>query len=868
MRKLTRVFSTLLVLGLTLEFITPIPGNSMERKFEKPPPMPTRSTTIALTSDDRRLVVVNRQADSVSILEVRDEHGNDVENLIAEIAVGRDPRFVAISPDDKKALVTNGRDGTVSVIDLMSHPPALNGNPLQVGEEPRGIALTPNGQFAFVANHTSGDVSLIDMKSLKVIGAVPTGGNPMAIAITDNGNRVDIDERVYVTRFFSELIDPARPDGFDDAKQGVVDSFKVIHGLTTARLADRLGKDSPILQSILSGRIKQVTLPPGDSGFKADRRQFCLKTRQILQDNGDVVFFSSGKDRQGDGAALLANEVFCPDPNSHDASPDGPIGSDPQGVYPNLLYAALLRGDNLYVLNVGAQPEPPVIFNNNVQALVSVVDRKKNKKNGGEHDFTLNLNTQVASETPPLQEPGNLDRLFLNDVVAMDADGQGKKFFILSRGGNVLLPAELDNSGKLDIGAPDNVIRLQTGNMPSGVVIDSGATRAYTNNEINTSVTSIDLGSNQVLNRDIPSSTPPPAGSPEHRTLVGKLLFFTALGIPDVHDISGDGLFDIDLRNIEPLQFRGKASKDGWSSCSSCHEDGHMDGVTWLFPTGPRQTIELAGSFTKNDLTDQRIMNWNGVRGSPSTDFDQNSRGVQGGIGHATDVNGENKAAEIFNHGPVVGVSDALDAMHEWIATIRSPNMPNPADVDTGRTVFATNCASCHGGSKWTKSRTSPLYQNNPTFNVDPLGINFFDGVPPIDPALMVAGPQIVAVADGNRTLRFVENVGTFDPNSPIEIRGAGAIAGQSTQGFASLTAQGAFNVPSLLGIRFGAPYLHDGSAQNFEEVFAVHQLGNSTIQGALSEQQRKDLIILLNSIDDETEPFESETDQFFMGTP
>ena len=49
------------------------------------------STTIALTSDETRLVVVNREANSVSIIRVKDEQGNDVANKLAEIAVGRSP---------------------------------------------------------------------------------------------------------------------------------------------------------------------------------------------------------------------------------------------------------------------------------------------------------------------------------------------------------------------------------------------------------------------------------------------------------------------------------------------------------------------------------------------------------------------------------------------------------------------------------------------------------------------------------------------------------------------------------------------------------------------------------------------------------
>jgi DNA-binding beta-propeller fold protein YncE len=74
---------------------------------------PTRSTTIALTSDETRLVVVNREANTVSIIQVKDANGNDVANKLAEIAVGQEPRCVAIHPSDRAAYVTNGITGTV-----------------------------------------------------------------------------------------------------------------------------------------------------------------------------------------------------------------------------------------------------------------------------------------------------------------------------------------------------------------------------------------------------------------------------------------------------------------------------------------------------------------------------------------------------------------------------------------------------------------------------------------------------------------------------------------------------------------------------------------------------------------------------------
>jgi len=108
-------------------------------------------------------------------------------------------------------------------------------------------------------------------------------------------------------------------------------------------------------------------------------------------------------------------------------------------------------------------------------------------------------------------------------------------------------------------------------------------------------------------------------------SLVGNLAFFTALGIPD------NGFQGTDIRDIIPRNFRDKQSKDAWSSCGSCHIDGLSDGVTWIFGTGPRRTKPLDGMFSKQDPEDQDILNWSAIRDS-NTDFNNNSRNVQGGV--------------------------------------------------------------------------------------------------------------------------------------------------------------------------------------------------------------------------------------------
>jgi DNA-binding beta-propeller fold protein YncE len=807
----------------------------------------SRSSSIALTGDDNRAVVVNRQKSSVSVIRVRNADGSDASQLLAEVPVGKEPRFVAIVPNDSRAYVTNAVDGTMSVIDLSANTPVALGSAIDVGVEPRGIAITPNGTYAFIAGHTTGDVAVVRLSNNEVVGRVKTGGNPYAVAISNDGDRNDNDERVYVTQLFGEVIDPARPDGFDDAKQGVVSSFRVSDAVASASTAS----------------VTRLLLKPMASGFNADRRNFCPLTRDALQTAGTVKYFNSGPDGTLNGAAALAKQTFCPDVASANIDAAGPIGKVAQKVYPNMLFGALLRGPLLYVPNVGAQPEPPVSFNSNVQALVGVLS----PATSAETPFSVNLNTYVPKEATPASPTTSLDRLFLNDIVAMDADRSGRNFLVVSRGGNYVIRATIGADGKLTTLDANNVARrFQTGNLPSGVVMARSGLRAYVNNELNTSISALNLQDNTVIARDIESSAPPAPGTQAHRNLVGKLAFFTALGVPDKLDNTGDGQFDVALRDINPLANRGKASNNAWSSCASCHDDGHADNVTWIFETGPRQTIPLEGTFARNNLDDQRILNWSAVRGS-NTDFNNNARGIQGGTGFATNVDGVDKTAQAFNHGPTRGISDSLDAMSEWVATVRAPIMPAaPAAAEThGRALFTTNCASCHGGAKWTKSRTKGLYQDNPLLQVDPVGPAFFTGVGKNDAGVTLAGPQVVSVTrPGRQPLLMLDNVGTFNPTSPIEIRGAAAVAGQSTQGAIPFGA-GGFNSPSLLGVALSGPYFHDGSSHALEDVAARHRLGDApaTIASSMTAEELADLLAFVRNIDDATPPMPNATDAF-----
>ena len=93
-----------------------------------------------------------------------------------------------------------------------------------------------------------------------------------------------------------------------------------------------------------------------------------------------------------------------------------------------------------------------------------------------------------------------------------------------------------------------------------------------------------------------------------------------------------------------------------------------------------------------------------------------------------------------------------------------------------------------------------------------------------------VIGPQFASFTLDGITIDYLENVGTFDPANPLEIRQNG------------ITAFGAdgFVPPPLLSIRYHAPYLHNGAAQTLDAVFPLHALGAGHDRHTLTAQQQQ----------------------------
>lgn len=69
------------------------------------------------------------------------------------------PAHIVLSPDGKKAYVTNGAENTVTVIDVETKMSIAT---IPVGEYPHGLRPSPDGRWMFVANAKSTTLSVIE----------------------------------------------------------------------------------------------------------------------------------------------------------------------------------------------------------------------------------------------------------------------------------------------------------------------------------------------------------------------------------------------------------------------------------------------------------------------------------------------------------------------------------------------------------------------------------------------------------------------------------------------------------------------------------------------------------------------------------
>ena len=278
-----------------------------------------------------------------------------------------------------------------------------------------------------------------------------------------------------------------------------------------------------------------------------------------------------------------------------------------------------------YVVSTAASPNGPFRFNVMAQGLVSVFNTtSRTEVTAAQTDpnvrrtAPLNLNQGINLGTTPAPQ------LFMTNPVAMAWRPNGTDAWVVIQNSDIVVRLTLDGNGIPTVNnplvaGPSTLVRVDLeniaanqipGNAPRGIAINSTGTRAYVANLVSRSITILDISNATAptIAGTLQSTQPPTAGTLEATLQLGGQLFYSGRG---------------------PL---GRMSAASWGACIVCHPNGRSDNITWMFDTGPRQTIPLDGTFSRSNPTDQRILNWSAVRDEVH-DFELNTRNIFGGRG-------------------------------------------------------------------------------------------------------------------------------------------------------------------------------------------------------------------------------------------
>jgi YVTN family beta-propeller protein len=849
-------------------------------------PGPSRSSAVAVTSDDALAVAVNRTAGSVSIFRLG-AGAAVTATRTTEVATGAgsEPWAVALSPDDNTAFVALRREGQLVRIDDLRGTPAVAATRVAVGAEPTGVALSPSGRTVYVANWGEGTVSVVDAATLAVsdtldlnatlvrggylgVDAAARHGlaHPRALAMTNDGDADDSDETLYVTEFFAQRRNTAGPTGlerFDQSHVGLVYRYTVA---TRALEASTLGAAADIGFRSTDGAAAGC--------FPNQLSSVAIASGRVYV----TALCESPRGPVGPGAPAA--------PVDGGAPADAAVGDVPADVAP----AADAAGD---VPDAGPPPVAPLDplsqnFRTEHTGAIFVIDNAIGAELPSQRVL---LNARFFALYESRRTPDDASRrypllpvdLVFQPLVAGSTVG-ATVAWVVGYGSDALFRVRFNPSGALvEVGNPTvptlpNYIDLGAATAPArlpyGLAMTANGTSAVVVSEHTRNVGVVTFA-NQTLGSVVESSAAPTG--PAAQANDGRRLFVTGLG-------------------------RWSLKGQAWNSCEACHPDGLTDNVTWYFGRGPRQSISLDG--TSNAAGVPRVMNWTAVFDEVA-DFELNVRGNSGGVGAVVHRAGDGAApprvsnddrivfdgnaavgAQQRTSAPQDGLSGSIDtiattagtgtprsALDDWgligryVAEIRTPRPPAPtaaADVAEGRAVFSqAGCDGCHGGPQWTLSRRfyPPSEANNDRVtgslitrrwtrpNGAPTSLIGEGGTFRLSP-FDAANDQIACA---------VRNVGTWAAGRGVAPADVDLLEVRANMTTGSQGATG-FNPPSLLGAAHGAPYFHAGNARTLEEAlgprFAAHRdlfAPTGMFEGAGGVIRLRQVLAFVASIDERT---------------
>jgi YVTN family beta-propeller protein len=767
----------------------------------------SRSTTVDISANDSIVAMVNPDVGTVSFFNTM----TNTKSGSASFGATSQPEGVVIHPDNTTAFVLLRRDQRLAkVTGINTTTPAVGATRAPTGSEPTGVALTPTGATAVVANFGENTVSFIDTATLAQTASVTLASQPRAIAITNDGDADDADERAFVTLFYGDPVAEASDTGRIGKVVEIAVGARTITrtidlnpfmdtGFSTTVLADG-GFQTPGV-ACSPNQLFGITVHNGKAyvpSVCASPRGPVNKFTNLFATVSVIDLTANSEDTSSVGSAVISKLAHL------QGGPTSSLLGVPVGI-------AFVEGTNVgYLLSQAADMVQRIHYNPAVpRGPISL---------GPDAMFAqINLRGAGGIKVPTGLVTGHANgRLYVNNWV-------DRSLSVVN-----LALQQVDATGDGVVSEPKPMATTAEGRVLAGKKFFFTGTGRWADRQVNSCASCHPDGLTDNLTWIF-------AAGPRQSTGLDGMYGKTTMG--DQRVFNWTGIFD-EMHDFE-LNTRGTAGGKGAITEGTVPNDTPFDLAAGVLLTGFTQVTRndfLSGSTKAVVATRAVLRDWD--------EIDEYGKTIRPNRAPT------NLDAMAVTRGRAVFVNNNCHFCHggqKWTSS-QLPYTPSP---DKNGSLPGTTGGPDAGTGLRTRTLDAGVIFGRPN---DQLMVDIERGVALPDGGSGNVGPE--------RITCVLRNVGTYNVADAIE-RKADGTAAQGGKGF---------NPPALTSVATGAPYFHHGRARTLEEIFtpqyATHYQAasaNFLAGGGTSmaeRQQISDLIAFLKSIDESTTPVPLEPSQ------
>jgi YVTN family beta-propeller protein len=137
---------------------------------------------MVVTPDQKRIFTANIASDSVTAFEF--QNVPPAPSKVTQIAVGKQPEAIDISPDGKEVWVGLNAEGAIDVIDTSTNKTVEK---IKLGERPYRVKFSPNGKQVLATMPNTKEIIVIDSGTKKEVKRIKLESVPLGIVFSKDG---------------------------------------------------------------------------------------------------------------------------------------------------------------------------------------------------------------------------------------------------------------------------------------------------------------------------------------------------------------------------------------------------------------------------------------------------------------------------------------------------------------------------------------------------------------------------------------------------------------------------------------------------------------------------------------------------------